>query len=186
MGYWFAFSIVFSLLSNILLIPILIYCERRLLGIFQLRLGVIVYFFYGLFVFICDLIKGISKFKIVNVSFNKLYVIFCIIFFLFLGLNFLFVSILQWKVYFFYYKIFILSLLGIMIFFPFPFVNLINLSNSLYSKLGLIRVVLVIISIELPLFFAFFIILNFIFLDYCINLCNLSHNLNKNGTIFPT
>jgi len=74
--------LILSVLSLILCVPFILLIERRLLGILQLRLGVFMYLFQGLFVFLADFLKILTKWGLTIFVFNT-YVFygFCFMFF---------------------------------------------------------------------------------------------------------
>ena len=146
--------------------PLLIYFERRLLGIFQLRFGLFIYFLNAVLIFIADFFKILSKFNINLFSYNFILLfVFCFIFVLLtlILLTFLPFYIIN-NIFFFYYLLFLI----ILSFIPFFFSLFIYFSNSIFSYIGNLRSVLLLLSYELTLNFSLiillFIIKNFFFL----------------------
>jgi len=150
--------LVLSFLCLILYVPLVLFLERRLLGTFQLRLGVFIYFLNGLLVFLADFIKIISKFNISIFCFSSVLLTLLCVLFLIHSLAFLLVVM---------YSIFLnnnsllflfIILICLLVFIPYYFLNLSYITNSIYAFLGSMRFLYVLISIELIITFVFFII----------------------------
>lgn len=123
-----------------------------------MRLGLFIYFFNAFFVFISDFVKIIGKYNhwIFSYSFLLLYI--CSLIFLFFALliffsfGFSFYEIIL----FFFYPIFIIVVLC---FIPFPFSMFIYFWNWIFSFIGNIRSILLLIWAELIFDFCFLFVL---------------------------
>lgn len=129
----------------------------------QLRYGLFIYFFNAFFVFISDFLKILGKYNHFFFWFN--------FFFLYLAsLLFLFVAVVIFLVLPFrgyslvLYSLFIIFFIVCMSFIPFPFSLFIHFSNWIFSYIGNIRSILLLISYELIFDFALLIL--FLFLYY--------------------
>lgn len=155
--FYFFLNILY-LISFIICVPFLIFYERRLLALFQLRYGLFIYFFNSFFIFISDFLKILSKYNIFIFSYNFLILfIICFIFVLITLLIFFFFPFFSfYLIIFFYYPLILIIFLS---FIPFFFSLLIYLSNSIYSYIGNLRSVFLLISYELLLNFCLITIL---------------------------
>nr|YP_009716205.1 NADH dehydrogenase subunit 1 [Beroe cucumis]QGL53123.1 NADH dehydrogenase subunit 1 [Beroe cucumis] len=149
-----------SLVYYILLIigvPFIIYFERRLLGVLQLRLGLFIYALNSFFIFIADFLKIISKYQVYIFSYNfVLLYIFCLIFTILSVISLFTISFNFSSNGYFYFQ---LILLIILCFIPFFFSIFIYFSNSIFSYIGNLRSVFLLLSYELSLNFSLIIIL---------------------------
>ena len=163
----------FSILLTILSVPFLIYFERRVLGILQLRYGLFIYFLNAFFIFVADFLKLLSKFNVFVFTMNYVFFLFTAIIFVILSVIILLIfPVLNFKYYlFFFYPFFFLIVFS---FVPFPFSVLIYFSNSVYSFYGNIRSILLLISYEIIFNFCFIlIILCFLLFFFIYSLYNL-------------
>lgn len=162
--YW-GYSIL-SFLSLILCVPFLIWSERRILGNLQVRKGVFLYFLNGFWVFIADFLKILSKklTSFISPTSGNL-ILTCLVFTIYtivllrsqvVAGGYSWISFLNnWII-----------IVGVFSFIPFPFINLVNISNSIYAYIGVIRIILVLISVELGFFFSLFLGLWILTLNY--------------------
>ena len=148
----FSFSyllLLLFLLAKILIVPFFIYLERRLLGVFQLRLGLFIYFFQSFFIFIADFLKVLSKFDVMVLSLNFFLLFFCGLAFFLLSLFLLFFFPNYSFLTFFYYNYFVFLLIFFFSIIPFIFCLFSFSSNSLFSLLGNLRFIISVVSVEL-------------------------------------
>ena len=153
---FFLFNIGIIILI-ILVVPFIIFFERRFLGVLQLRYGVFFYFLNSFFLFLCDALKIISKFNVLFLSSSYfLYNFSSFIFFIFGIILIGFIYLYNLKFYIFVINL--LFFLLIFCFFPFPLINISYLSNSIYSFLGNLRTIFLLVSYEIVLIFSIIIL----------------------------
>jgi len=149
--------LVFSFVLILLVVPLILFLERRLLGVIQLRLGVFLYLANGLFVFLADFLKILSKHAILVFTYNRLLLLFFAFLFLFHAVS-VFLALLYGLVS----GLVVLPVYVLMVvlchlaFIPFHFLHVMFVSNSVYAYIGLIRYVYVLVACELVLSFVFF------------------------------
>nr|CUS25285.1 NADH dehydrogenase subunit 1 [Vallicula multiformis] len=141
----------------VLMVPFLIFCERRILGVFQLRLGVFIYFFNSLFLFLADALKILSKFNVFFYSGSKFFYLFSLFMFFFFILYQIFFFFGYTSIVYFFCSIYVFLIF--FAFLPFPLINISFLQNSVYSFLGNIRNLFLMISYEICLIFCLIIFL---------------------------
>ena len=161
---------VLNLLIFILLIicvPFLIFYERRALGIFQIRIGLFIYFLNSLIIFFADFLKILGKYNHYIFSFNYFFLCFsCLIFTLITILIYFFFPFLFYNLkLFFVYFLFFLVLMSLI---PFPFSLFIFLSNSIFSFFGNIRSIFLLISYELVFNFIIIIFLSMLIYKFVV------------------
>lgn len=163
--FFSALIIIFFLLN----VGLLTLFERKLLGVFHLRLGPNFLFINSLLIFLSDFIKFIFKshYFVHSLSVTLFYLLPFIKLWVML---FLFILVLFKSFVFYFYLIsFILSLFIVLIYKDIKFFVLLYNFNNLYSILASLRFIGVFISIELlsiVLFFILFFIFNFSFVTY--------------------
>lgn len=153
-------------LFTIIWVPFLIFFERRIIGVLQLRYGLFIYFFNAFFVFLSDFLKILGKYNHFFFSYNFFLLYLWSIFFLFITVIILIIfpfNTYEIVLYFFFPLFFLVC----MSFIPFPFSLFIYFSNSIFSFIGNIRSILLLISYELV--FDFWILILFI-LNYHYNI----------------
>lgn len=159
MQLFFYILLAVLVLFTIIWVPFLIFFERRLLGVLQLRYGLFIYFFNAFFVFISDFLKILGKYNHFFFSYSFFLLYLSSIFFLLITT--LILLIFPFNIYdFITYFFFPLFFLVCMSFIPFPFSLFIYFSNSIFSFIGNIRSILLLISYELV--FDFWILILFI------------------------
>lgn len=149
----FFFLNFLNILCFILIVPFFIFFERRFLGVLQLRFGVFFYFFNSFFLFLCDALKIISKYNVFILSSSSFMLNFSSFFFFALGIFLCFFFFFMNSIIF----SFIFSLLFFLLIFsflPFPLINVSYVSNSIYSFLGNLRTIFLLISYEIVLIFS--------------------------------
>lgn len=126
-----------------------------------MRYGLFIYFFNAFFVFISDFLKILGKYNHFFFSYNFFLLYLWSIFFLFITILILIIfpyNCYEIVIYFFFPLFFLVC----MSFIPFPFSLFIYFSNSIFSFIGNIRSILLLISYELV--FDFWILIIFIVL----------------------
>jgi len=118
------------------------------LGVLQLRYGLFIYFFNAFFVFISDFLKILGKYNHFFFSYNFFLLYISSVFFLFITVLIL-ISFPFNNYAVIFYFFFPLLFLVLMSFIPFPFSLFIYFSNSIFSFIGNIRSILLLISYEL-------------------------------------